>query len=112
MIPITHNKMPLSSAFIAQAQQECLSIDRPSTLEQAHEATARFQIHYNHERPNQALACGNRPPRQAFPTLPKLPSVPTQVDPDAWLKQWHGKHFQRHPSMPKEQSVSISNATG
>jgi transposase InsO family protein len=90
---------PQQNAFVERYhrtyQQECLAIDRPTTLEQARQATARFQVHYNVERPNQALSCGNRPPRQAFPTLPTLPAVPVQVDPDAWLTAWHGKHFQR-----------------
>lgn len=54
-----------------------------------------FREHYNQERPNQALSCGNRPPRTAFPDLPRLPSVLRQVDPDAWLLEWHGHHFQR-----------------
>ena len=76
-------------------QQECVWRDRPTTVEQAQEATDLFREHYNTERPNQALSCGNRPPLQAFPDLPTLPLVPCQVDPDVWLLAWHGKHFQR-----------------
>jgi transposase InsO family protein len=76
-------------------QQECLWIDHPKTVEQAQEVTDAFREHYNTARPNQALSCGNRPPLQAFPDLPSLPPTPREVDPDAWLLQWHGKHFQR-----------------
>lgn len=76
-------------------QQECLWIDRPQTVQQAQEASAQFCEHYNWQRPNQALSCGNRPPRTAFPDLPQLPAIPKQVDPDAWLLPWHGHHFQR-----------------
>ena len=36
---------------------------------------------HNEERPNQALSCGKRPPRAAFPDLPARPSVPAEVDP-------------------------------
>jgi hypothetical protein len=69
--------------------------DRPKTVEEAREVTARFHIHYNLQRPNQALSCGNRPPLQAFPHLPSLPPVPAQIDPDAWLETWQGTHFER-----------------
>lgn len=75
--------------------QECLQIEQPRTLEQAQEATAAFQQHYNHERPNQALSCGNRPPRVAFPTLPPLRTIPSLVDPDAWLQTIDGFHVLR-----------------
>ncbi len=76
-------------------KQECLLVLRPQTLEQVREANEAFVQHYNHERPNQALSCGNQPPRVAFPVLPTLPPVPGFVDPDAWL--WHidGAHFIR-----------------
>lgn len=95
MILIILNKTPSWSAFTEHTCPECLAVDRPATFEQARDATSRFQIHYNHERPNQALTCSNRPPRQAFPSLPTLPAVPAQIDPDAWLTHWNGKHFQR-----------------
>jgi hypothetical protein len=52
-------------------------------------------IHYNSERPNQALSCGNQPPHLAFPELPSLPPLPQSVDPDAWLPHIHGQHFIR-----------------
>ncbi len=52
-------------------------------------------LHYNTERPNQGLSCGNLPPCVAFPKLPSLPPLPQFVDPDAWLSQVHGNHFIR-----------------
>jgi transposase InsO family protein len=76
-------------------QAECLQVYRPSTVEQAREVTATFEKHYNEQRPNQALSCGNVPPRTAFPVLPKLPALPEIVDPDAWLIQWDGWHIER-----------------
>src|SRR6266851_8194559 len=47
-------------------QEESLALDRPADLEQARSVTETFVQHYNFQRPNQALACGNRPPRTAF----------------------------------------------
>ena len=51
--------------------------------------------HYNTERPNQAVTCGNRPPRVAFPDLPALVSVPLTVNPDAWLTAGDGRSYSR-----------------
>ena len=59
------------------------------------EANASFVQHSNQERPNQALACGNQPPRVAFAELPSLPRVPEVVDPDKWLDHVDGQHFIR-----------------
>ena len=70
-------------------------MSHPATLEQTREVTIAFQKHYNEQRPNQALSCGNRPPRTAFPTLPLLPRIPERVNPDAWLKEWDGWHIER-----------------
>ena len=77
--------MGSSSAITVTYDRECLKVHRPSTLEQAREITAAFQIRSNTERPNQARSCGNRPPRVAFPDLPPMPPLPMLVDPDAWL---------------------------
>ncbi len=66
-------------------QAECLSIERPKTLEQARVATDGWTKHYNRERPNQARSCQNRPPFTAFPALPSLPRPPEEVDADGWL---------------------------
>jgi transposase InsO family protein len=75
--------------------RECLQVDRPATLEQAREVTAAFREHYNRERPNQALTCGNRPPLVAFPALPPRPPAPAEVDPDAWLSAVAGRRYPR-----------------
>jgi hypothetical protein len=62
--------------------QECLQIRLPMTLGEVREATEEFLQHYNHERPHQGKACGNRPPQTAFPNLPALPPLPERVNPD------------------------------
>jgi hypothetical protein len=75
--------------------QECLALDHPRTLEQARTVTESFVQHYNVERPNQALSCGNRPPLTAFAHLPTLPPLPPIVDPDSWLLSLDGLHLER-----------------
>ena len=51
--------------------------------------------HYNWERPHQGRACGNVPPRVAFPSLPTLPALPDRVDPDRWLASFDHQMFLR-----------------
>jgi transposase InsO family protein len=75
--------------------QECLLVQRPSTAPQVREVTEQFRVHYNYERPHQGRACGNVPPCVAFPSLPTLPPVPAQVDPDQWVQSLHGRAFAR-----------------
>jgi hypothetical protein len=75
--------------------RECLRVQQPTTLERAREVTAAFRHHYNHERPNQARTCQDRPPLVAFPALPPRPSVPAQVDPDRWLAEIDGRNYVR-----------------
>ena len=75
--------------------RECLRIQHPATREEAVTATEAFVRHYNQERPNQALSCGNRPPLVAHPALTPRPSLPTHVDPDAWLQSVDGRSFAR-----------------
>ncbi len=60
------------------------------------EVTEAFLQHYNYERPHQGRACGNVPPRTAFPTLPTLPALPAHVDPDAWLVSLDQKMYLRN----------------
>jgi hypothetical protein len=76
-------------------QQECLAVERPTTVEEVREVTATFVRHYNQERPHQGRSCGNQPPCVAFPSLPALPKVPDVVDPDRWLQVSDGLHLVR-----------------
>ena len=92
-------RRPDKNAFVERYHrsydQECLQIHRPATQEAAAAVTATFARHYNEERPNQALSCGNQPPRAAFPTLPPRPPLPQQVDPDRWLRLVDGRRYVR-----------------
>jgi hypothetical protein len=93
--PHQPNKNAFVERFNRTQGEECLQVHRPATLEDVRQVTQDFRWHYNHERPNQALSCGNRPPYVAFPSLPKLPPLPDQVDPDRWLLAVHRKRFKR-----------------
>jgi hypothetical protein len=75
--------------------QECLVVHLPRTWEQVWAVTETFLAHYNHERPNQARSCGNRPPDVACPAFPALPAVPEMVDPDRWLERVKKQAFAR-----------------
>lgn len=76
-------------------QEECLQVYRPCDLEMVRTVTAAFKQQYNHERPHQGLACGNQPPRSAFPVLPARPAVPATVDPDRSLEVLSGQRYVR-----------------
>lgn len=90
---------PQTNGFVERYHRsytaECLRVERPGTLEDVRTVTAAYRAHYNFERPNQALSCGNRPPRVAFPALPARPSIPLLVDPDAWLGTIDGRGYVR-----------------
>lgn len=86
-------------------QEECLAITRPADQEAVTSVTSAFQQHYNYERPHQGLACGNQPPRVAFPDLPPRPPVPATVDPDRWIERLDGQCFVR--KVRPNTSVSI-----
>ncbi len=89
--------------------QECLQVHRPSTLQEVREVTEAFLCHYNYERPHQGRACGNIPPRVAFPVLPALPTLPARVDPDAWLARLDRKMYLRH--VGRDGCVDVDLAT-
>ncbi|MBI5929819.1 MAG: hypothetical protein HY862_10950 [Chloroflexi bacterium] len=71
------------------------NIYHPTTVTAAQTVFEAHQAIYNHERPNQAHACGNQPPYVAFPRLPILPTLPDTVDPDRWLLTYHQHLFKR-----------------
>lgn|SRR5579885_364713 len=93
--PRRPDKNPLVERDHRAYGEECLQVLRPGSQEEVREVTDPFLVHSNTERPNQALACGNRPPRVAYPALPPLPALPEQVDPDTWLVQVNGQAFAR-----------------
>ena len=93
--PRRPDKNPFIERYHKNYKYECLLRECPETLSQAQAVTLVYQIHYNKERPNQAITCDNQPPRVAFPDLPTLPSVPEHVDPDHWLQKIDGQFYKR-----------------
>jgi hypothetical protein len=89
--------------------QECLQVHQPRTLQEVCEVTEAFLSHYNNERPHQGRACGNVPPRVAFPSLPTLPALPGRVDPDSWLAPLDQKMYLRH--VGRDGCVDVDLAT-
>jgi hypothetical protein len=92
-------RRPDKNAFVDRYNrtyaEECLRVYAPTDVEAVCTVTAAFQQHYNYERPNQAVTCGNQPPCVAFPSLPPRPALPLTVDPDHWLAVLDGQRYVR-----------------
>lgn len=93
--PHRPDKNPFVERYHKTFEYECLRVFRPSDVAQVKEVTARFQQHYNEQRPHQGSACQNRPPRLAFPELPACPEVPERVDPDRSMQVIDGRRYVR-----------------
>lgn len=76
-------------------EEEAIQVYLPTTLLEVQDMNLDYRRHYNYQRPNQAVSCGNQPPRHAFPDLPPLPALPNMVDPNRWLDHIHGQTFKR-----------------
>ena len=96
--PRRPDKKPFIERLIGTIKHEKLYIQRPGSLEAAHDLLHAFRAFYNYERPHQGLSCNNQPPFTAFPTLPDLPTIPEIIDPDAWLQAYHGRLYKRRVS--------------
>lgn len=86
---------PFVERCIRTLKYECLWEQRPESPAQATELLREYRYFYNHHRANQASACQNRPPYEAFPILPDSLALPEAVDPDAWLEHYHRLLFKR-----------------
>ncbi|MCZ7544312.1 MAG: integrase core domain-containing protein [Anaerolineae bacterium] len=93
--PQRPDKKPFVERFHRTLEYECLQVYKPADVAQTQDIIDAYGHFYNHDRPNQALTCGNQPPRKAHPTLSALPRLPERVDPDRWLWQVEGKRFKR-----------------
>lgn len=87
---------PYVERFIRTQKEECIYPRRPGDVMMAQQLINTHRSFYNLERPNQAITCGNRPPSLALEDVPRLPRLPAQVDPDAWLRHYHRRSFRRH----------------
>ncbi|MBZ0282862.1 MAG: integrase core domain-containing protein [Anaerolineae bacterium] len=61
---------PFAERSVRTLKHECLWIDPPEDDRDAESILAVYRHFYNHDRANQSLACGNRPPFEAFPSVP------------------------------------------
>ena len=86
---------PFAERSVRTLKHECLWLDPPTDWLDAAGILDIYRQFYNQERANQSLACGNRPPYEAFPSLPLLAAVPGTVDPDAWLAHYDRRIFKR-----------------
>ena len=89
---------PFIERGIRTMKHECLYIYKPGEVLLMEDVMTVQREFYNSLRPNQSLSCGNRPPYDAFPNLPTLATIPSTVDPDRWLQDYHGRVFRRHVS--------------
>jgi uncharacterized protein (DUF433 family) len=93
--PQRPDKNPYVERYHRNFKYECQLIEQPRDLAQTREVNQPYVHFYNHERPNQAITCGNQPPLVKFPNPPLLTPVPQTVDPDRWLLQQTGKTYTR-----------------
>lgn len=93
--PQRPDKNPFVERYHRNFKYECQLIEKPANLNQTVEVNQRYVRFYNFERPNQAITCGNQPPRVKFPGMPFLTPVPSIIDPDRWLLALTGKTYKR-----------------
>jgi len=93
--PQRPDKNPFVERYHRNFKYECQLIECPTDLLSTVEVNQRYVRFYNFERPNQAITCGNQPPRTKFPARPCLPPVPLTVNPDRWLLAQSGKTYRR-----------------
>ncbi len=86
---------PFVERSVRTLKHECLWGEHPEDWLDAMGILDVYRQFYNQQRANQSLACGNRPPYEAFPNLPMLPPLPEKVDPDAWLSYYDRQIFKR-----------------
>lgn len=86
---------PFVERCIGTLKHEWLARFSLDALGAAFDALDSFSPYYNDQRPHQGRACQNRTPREAFPNLPVLPTLPLEVDPDTWLQAEHGRLYRR-----------------
>lgn len=96
--PRRPDKKPFVERAIFTIKHEWFARLSLDTIADAHEALESFPHYYHSERIHQGQACQNKTPDEAFPNLPPLPSIPEQIDPDAWLNLSHGRVYRRRIS--------------
>lgn len=98
---------PFAERSVRTLKYELLWLDPPENALMAEQMLDIYRMFYNTDRANQSLACGNRPPYEAFPELPALPHLPETVDPDAWIQPYHRRIFRR--KVDRNGQISVGN---
>ena len=93
--PRRPDRKPYVERFIRTQKEECIYPKRPATVVEAQILISQHARFYNLERPNQAVTCNNRPPSVALGDVPRLPRLPQEVDPDAWVMHYDKHTFRR-----------------
>lgn len=93
--PQRPDKNPFVERYHRNFKYECQLIEQPHDLASTVEINQPYVHFYNFERPNQAITCGNQPPRVKFPKPPLLSPLPPTIDPDRWLLTLMGKTYKR-----------------
>lgn len=93
--PHQPQKNPYVERYHRNFKYECEAREQPTDLESTIAIHTPYVQFYNHERPNQAVTCGNQPPLMKFPHALNLTPVPETVDPDRWILQQTGKVYTR-----------------
>lgn len=86
---------PVVERCIGTLKHEWLAYHSPATLADGLALLPLFIPYHNQQRPHQGQACHNRIPDEAFPTLPVLPTLPSQVAPNRWLEAEQGRLYRR-----------------
>ena len=60
-----------------------------------HEAANGFKDYYHRQRRHFGAACRGDTPDEAFPVLPTLPEVASQVQPNRWITSYDGRIYRR-----------------
>jgi transposase InsO family protein len=107
--PQTPQKNPFVERYHRNYKYECQNQEQPQDLESTIATNEPYVHFYNYERPNQAITCGNLPPRVKFPKPPQLSPVPETIDPDRWLSQQTGKTYTRR--LDRNGTFQLGNQT-
>ena len=107
--PRRPDKNPFVERYHRNFKYECQLVERPTDLISTIDANQRYVRFYNYERPNQAITCGNQPPRAKFPDPPSLTPVPQTIDPDRWLLALTGRTYKR--KLDSTGSFQLGNQT-
>jgi hypothetical protein len=87
---------PFVERFQRTLQEACLHQHQPTTSAEAQPCLATYRQGYNQERPHQGKDLHDQPPAYRTAHSARLPRLPEQVNPDAWLAFYDKRAYRRH----------------